>query len=145
MRALAFLHAASRFYMLNSIQETAPSATAEADHNSVSICVGPVLLADYLDHKQLCSRDSGNEVLYAEYDRWAEPLDAGIARVLVENLSLLLGTARIDVFPWKSPSPADYQVRIMLLKFNGEPGGQAELKARWSLEARGSKNPFSTE
>ena len=73
-----FSSPASRFYMLNSIQETASSATAEADQNSVSICVGPVLLADYLDHKQLCTRDSGNEVLYAEYDRWAEPLDAGI-------------------------------------------------------------------
>jgi uncharacterized lipoprotein YmbA len=134
-----FSSSASRFYMLRSIQETAPSAAAEVEQNSVSICVGPVLLADYLDYKQLCSRDSGNEVLYAEYDRWAEPLEAGIARVLVENLSLLLGTARIDVFPWKSPSPADYQLRIMLLKFNGEPGGQAELKARWSLEARGQQ------
>ena len=29
----------------------------------------------------------------------------------------------------------------MLLKFNGEPGGQAELKARWSLEAKGQQKP----
>lgn len=137
-----FSSPASRFYMLTSIQETAPSAPAAVDHNSVSICVGPVLMADYLDNKQLCIRDSGHEVTYAEYDRWAEPLDAAISRVLVENLFLLLGTARIDVFPWKSPSPADYQVRIMLLKFNGEPGGQAELKARWSLEALGQSKPL---
>lgn len=136
-----FSSPASRFYMLNSIQETAPSVTAKAD-NSLSICVGPVLLADYLNHKQLCIRESGHEVTYADFHRWAEPLDAGFTRVLVENLSLLLGTARIDVFPWKSASPADYQVRIMLLTFNGEPGGQAELKARWSLEATGQEKPF---
>ena len=134
---------ASRFYMLNSIQQSAPSGMAEVDQNTVSICVGPVLLAEYLDRKQLCTRDSGNEVMYSEFHRWAEPLDAALSRVLVENLSMLLSTSRISVFPWKSPAPADYQVRIMLLRFNGEPGGQAELKARWSLEAAGQKEPVA--
>jgi uncharacterized lipoprotein YmbA len=128
--------------MLNAIQGSASSAMVEADRKQVSICVGPVLMAEYLDRKQICTREDGHEVKYAEYHRWAEPLDAAFSRVLVENLSLLLGTARIDVFPWKSPSPADYQVRIMLLKFNGEPGGQAELKARWSLEALGQRKPL---
>ncbi len=103
--------------------------------------MGPVLVPGYLDRTPLCMRDSGNEVTYNEFQRWAEPLDDGIARVLVENLCLLLGTARIDVFPWKTPAPADYQVRIMLVKFDGEPGGQAELKAHWSLAASGQENP----
>jgi len=136
-----FSSPSSRFYMLNSIQQSASSAMVEADQNSLSICVGPVLMAEYIDRKQMCTRDGGNEVLYSEFHRWAEPLDAAFSRVLVENLSLLLGTSRIDVFPWKSPAPADYQVRIMLLKFNGEPGGSAEVKVRWSLEAAGRKEP----
>jgi len=136
-----FSSPSSRFYMLNSIQQSAPSGMAEADQNQLSICVGPVLLAEYLDKKQMCTRDSGNEVMYSEFHRWAEPLDTALSRVLVENLSLLLGTSRIDVFPWKSPAPADYQVRIMLLRFNGEPGGSAEVKVRWSLEAKGRKEP----
>jgi uncharacterized lipoprotein YmbA len=138
-----FSSPSSRFYMLNAIQQSPPSGMAAAEQNSLSICVGPVLLAEYLDRKQICTREDGHEVKYAEYHRWAEPLDAGLSRVLVENLSLLLGTSRIDVFPWKSPAPADYQVRIMLLRFNGEPGGQAVLKARWSLEAAGQKEPVA--
>jgi hypothetical protein len=133
----------SRFYMLNAIEETAPYAAESAERSPLSICVGPVLMAEYLDRKQICTREDDNEVKYAEYHRWAEPLDAGLSRVLVENLSLLLGTSRIDVFPWKSPAPADYQVRIMLIRFNGEPGGQAVLKARWSLEAAGQKEPVA--
>jgi len=136
-----FSSPSSRFYMLNSIEQSASSSKSEAEQNSLSICVGPVLLAEYIDRKQLCTRDNENEVMYSEFHRWAEPLDAAFSRVLVENLALLLDTSRIDVFPWKSPAAADYQVRIMLLKFNGEPGGNAEVKVRWSLEAAGQKAP----
>ncbi len=132
---------ASRFYMLNAIEETAPNAVKSAEHSPVSICVGPVLMAEYLDRKQICTRKDDNEVKYAEYHRWAEPLDAAFSRVLVENLSLLLATPSIEVFPWKYPVSADYQVRIMLIRFNGEPGGQAVLKARWSLQAAGQAKP----
>jgi len=136
-----FSSPSSRFYMLNALEESAASGMAGADQNSMSICVGPVVLSEYLDRKQLSVRDGGNEVLYSEFHRWAEPLDAAFSRVLVENLSLLLGTSRINVFPWRSASPADYQVRFMLLRFNGDPSGNAELKVRWSLEAAGRKEP----
>lgn len=131
----------SHFYMLAPMQEAAVSAPVAADQTRVSLCVGPVLVPGYLDRLPLCVRDSAHEVAYAEFHRWAEPLEDGISRVLVENLSQLLGTVRIDVFPWKTPVPADYQVRIMLLRFDGEPGEQAVLKARWSLVAAGQEKP----
>jgi len=125
----------SKFYMLNAMQQTGQEVQPAVELQELSICVGPVLTPDYLDRAQMCVRDSGNRVRYAEYHRWAEPLESAVSRVLVENLSLLLHTARIDVFPWKTAAPVDYQVRIMLIRFDGEPGGQAVLKARWSLEA----------
>ncbi len=131
----------SRFYTLAPMQEASASAPAAADRSPVSLCVGPVLVPGYLDRLPLCVRDSAYEVTYAEFDRWAEPLEDGIGRVLVENLSQLLGTARIDVFPWKTPAPADYQVRIMLIRLDGAPGGQAVLKTRWSIAAVGQDRP----
>ena len=130
----------SHFYMLAPMQEAAVSAPAAAD-NRVSICVGPVLVPGYLDRMPMCVRDSAHEVTYAEFHRWAESLEHGISRVLVENLSQLLGTARIDVFPWKTPAPADYQVRVMLIRFDGALGEQAVLKARWSLTVAGKEMP----
>jgi hypothetical protein len=126
--------------MLAPMQEAAVSAPTAAQ-SRVSICVGPVLVPGYLDRLPVCVRDSAHEVTYAEFHRWAEPLEDGIGRVLVENLSQLLGTARIDVFPWKTPAPADYQVRVMLIRFDGAPGEQAVLKARWSLTAAGQDRP----
>jgi uncharacterized lipoprotein YmbA len=129
----------SRFYMLNGM--AAPGIAVVDGQNTMSLCIGPVLLADYLQRPQLCVRDNGNEVAYAEYDRWAETLDVAIPRVLVENLSRLLNTARIEVFPWKSAVPADYQVRIMVIRFDGKPKGEAVLEVRWSVEAAGQEIP----
>jgi uncharacterized protein len=131
----------SRFYMLAPMQDAAVSAPAAASQRPVSLCVGPVLVPGYLDRLPVCVRDSAHEVTYAEFHRWAEPLEDGISRVLVDNLSQLLGTARIDVFPWKTPAPADYQVRVMLIRFDGALGEQAVLKARWSLTAAGQEKP----
>jgi uncharacterized protein len=131
----------SRFYMLNAIQKSAQVSHGADQPAAVSLCIGPVLVPAYLDRMPLCVRDSGYEVRYAEYHRWAEPLESALTRVLAENLSVLLGTVSIDVFPWKTPAPADYQVRIMIIRFDGEPGGQAVLKARWSITAAGQEKP----
>jgi len=131
----------SCFYMLAPMQEAAVAAPVAADRTRVSLCVGPLLVPAYLDRLPMCVRDSANEVSYAEFHRWAEPLEDGIGRVLLGNLAQLLDTARIDLFPWKSPAPADYQVRIMLIRFDGAPGEQAVLKALWSISAAGQETP----
>ncbi|MBM4309422.1 MAG: membrane integrity-associated transporter subunit PqiC [Deltaproteobacteria bacterium] len=131
----------SRFYMLAPMQEAAVSAPVAADQTRVSLCVGPVLVPGYLDRLPVCVRESAHEVTFAEFHRWAESLEDGIGRVLLGNLAQLLDTARIDLFPWKSPAPADYQVRIMLIRFDGAPGEQAVLKALWSISAAGQERP----
>ncbi|UCC31474.1 MAG: membrane integrity-associated transporter subunit PqiC [Phycisphaerales bacterium] len=43
---------------------------------------------------------SGHRLTLAEFDRWAEPLAFGFSRVLAENLSALLLTDRVLLFPW---------------------------------------------
>jgi len=131
----------SRFYMLVPIQEAAVSAPVAADQARVSLCVGPVLVPAYLDRLPVCVRESAHEVTFAEFHRWAEPLENGIGRVLLGNLAQLLDSVRIDLFPWKSPAPADYQVRIMLIRCDGAPGEQAVLKALWSISAAGQERP----
>ena len=134
----------SRFYMLAPMQDAAVSAPAAAGQRPVSLCVGPVLVPGYLDRLPVCVRDSAHEVTYAEFHRWAEPLEDGISRVLVDNLSQLLGTARIDVFPWKTPAPADYQVRVMLIRFDGARESRPCSRRAGRLRLQGRKSPWLT-
>jgi len=63
---------------------------------------------------------------------WAEPLRDGFTRVLAENLSLLLATERVAIFPRQSVVP-EYQVVVNVIQFLGQPGDDVVLVALWGL------------
>jgi uncharacterized lipoprotein YmbA len=63
---------------------------------------------------------------------WAEPLRDGFTRVLAENLSLLLATERVAIFPRQSGVP-EYQVVVNVIQFLGQPGDDVVLVALWGL------------
>ena len=49
------------------------SRSASTGQNPV-IGIGPVKLADYLDQSQIVTRKGDNQVIKAEFNRWAGPL-----------------------------------------------------------------------
>jgi len=55
--------------------------------------------------------------------------------VLADNLDGHVGSERIAVFPWRGgvARVLDYQVVVVVLRFEGWPGRQATLDARWRL------------
>ena len=108
----------------------------------VSIVVGPVRIAEYLERPQIVTRVTPNEVRLAEFDQWAEPLDRNIARVLADNLSALLWKKLVVVFPWKGPVPIDYQVKVEILRLDGNLGGDATLEVQWMIFAVGKVKRF---
>jgi len=123
----------TKYYVLSP---TSPrNLTPTADASSLAVGVGPVLIPGYLDRMQIVTRDANDEVAVATYDRWAEPLDGGIAQVLADNLGAYVGSERIAVFPWRGgvARVLDYQVAIVVLRFDGWPGRQAIVDARWRL------------
>ena len=125
--------APTRFYVLSPL----PGAKAESqtlkDEGCIAIGIGPVELPAYLDRPQIVTRVSENELNLAEFDKWAEPLKENFSRVLVENLSTLLCADAISIFPWKGPTPIDYQVEVTVIRMDGNVGGNASLVARWVI------------
>ncbi len=106
----------------------------------VSIGVGPVRIADYLDRPQIVTYVTPHEVRIAEFHQWAEPLEQNISRVLADNLSALLCTKVVVLYPWNVSVPVDYQVEVRINRLDGDPGGNATLEAQWmALDLRGSK------
>jgi uncharacterized lipoprotein YmbA len=95
--------------------------------------IGPIELPKYLDRPQIVTRTSRNELQLAEFNQWAEPLKDNISRVLADNLSILLSTDRIAIFPRKRFSPIEYQVAIEVIQFEGDPGRNATLTASWTI------------
>ena len=90
------------------------------------------------------TRPSPESVEIAEFERWAEPLAKGFTRVLAQNLSILLGTDKVNVFPWPGSKNADCQVIIEVFRLDGVPGGDAVLIAQYGIYLRDGKEPAIT-
>ena len=122
----------SRFYVLNSLSasETIPATSAE---QGPVIGVGPITLPKYLDRPQIVTRAGSNQLALAEFDRWAEPLQDNVARVLAENLARLIPTDQLLLHAWPRSATLDYQVTVDVLHFDGWLGGESRLLALWSI------------
>jgi uncharacterized lipoprotein YmbA len=121
------------YYVLHSLESEAPGGkTARAD-NDLTIGVGPIKIPEYLDRPQMATRSTPNSLQFAEFDKWAEPLEKNVASVLVENLSILLSTNRVAVFPSAGSRQVLYQVTVDVEQMDYTPEGKAMLVANWSI------------
>ncbi|HIJ90648.1 MAG: PqiC family protein [Desulfobulbaceae bacterium] len=123
------------YYQLSPLEVPGKSQLlAEAD--KLVIGIGPVRLPEYLDRLRLVTRLSPTRLQLADSHRWAEPLSENIPRVLGENLSLLLGTDRILLYPWPSARITDYQLLVEVLHFENQSDGTARLVVRWWVKGK---------
>ena len=126
---------ATRFYILNSLYsaENTNQPKSVTVLENASLGVGPIKLSQVLDRPQIIMRTSKNEIQVADLDRWAAPLTEIITNVLVDNLSALLSTGSILKFPWRMTIPIDYQIVLEITRFDGMPGGNVDMRARWGI------------
>ena len=129
----------TRFYVLHSLQGSEDEIPAIAELPDISIGVGPVRLPQYLDRSQVVSRSSQNRLELAQFEKWAEPIRVNFSRVLAENLSILLATRHVSIFPWLKSNRIDYQIILEVTRFDGVRGENALLRARWSIFGKDGK------
>ncbi len=129
----------TKYYVLSSLQGEETTAQPIADLSDIGIGVGPIRMPMYLDRADIVTRGSANEVEIADFAQWAGPLHEYFSRVLAENLSVLLSTDRIGVFPFVRSERADYHVTVYVTRFDGVPGDNAHLRARWLILDRKRK------
>jgi uncharacterized lipoprotein YmbA len=120
----------SNYYMLSA--DIAASETASKKNGGPSLGIGPVTVPEYLKRREMVLNLSSNRLELADFDRWAEPLDAGILRVTALNLSKLLDTQQVQVFPWRRSFQPQFGVSIAVVHF-GMHGTSAELVAEWTV------------
>jgi uncharacterized lipoprotein YmbA len=119
----------TRFYVLSTIADQA----AVAPGGGVAVGVGPVNLPQYLNRPQIVTRLGDNRLAVADFDQWGGELDDNFIRALAANLSSLLRTDRVSLFPWKDGVPIDYQVTVDVLNFEQNADGTSVLSASWSI------------
>ena len=124
----------TRFYLLNEV-------THKADVNEVvgqppRIVLRPVIVPEYLRGKIMQVRVADNELRFIDQARWAEPLEAGMTRVLREDLSQRPARVRVVA---RGGDEHDYDVAVNLRRCEGVlPNGAARLAARIEILGTGT-------
>lgn len=122
---------ASHFYSLTPLAAEG-AAEQMAASGELSLGIAPVSLPDHLARPQMVIRH-GNQLELSEYHRWAGSLEEGFSRVLAENLSRLLDSARVATYPWAGNFSPDYRLAVDLVQFDGSPEEGVSLVCRWSV------------
>lgn len=119
--------APSQFYNLDA---TAKADTAPMAH--VTVIVGPVSIPASVDQPEFVVQVAPNRVEVEEFNRWASPLNDGIARVVAGDLVVLLGTPDVATSQLANFSP-DYAVSIDVQRFDSIRGKETVLEAVWNV------------
>lgn len=119
-----------RFYLLVPLAEP---AKPDPLLDKLVIGIGPIEIPEYLDRAEIVTRRGPARLVLGDSDKWGEPLDPMLGRVLVENLERQLGSRNIQLLPQRRESRLDAQLEMDLLRFDAEEDGPVVLDLRWRL------------
>ena len=95
-----------------------PSGVAPAVRFDLAIGIRRLKLASYLDSPFIVVRRGPNQVEFAEFRRWGEPVEAGINRVVAAALRGR-GVREVAVAPWPARARYLYVIQLDVLRFEG--------------------------
>lgn len=93
------------------------------------VALGPVTLAAYLDRDTIVTRTSANEISVSQRNRWAEPLDRTVGRLLLRELETRLAPS--PVMPFERAPRGSLRVGVQVDRLDRLPDGSARLEAGW--------------
>jgi uncharacterized lipoprotein YmbA len=123
----------TQFYKLNSLPSGQQENPAAILGDDIAIGVGPVELPEFLDRPQIVTRKSQNRLEISEFHRWATSFPRDFSRVLAKNISTLLPTNRVEIYPWADNFSPIYQIKLEVEQFDGRLGEQVFLRVIWSV------------
>jgi uncharacterized lipoprotein YmbA len=118
-----------RYYDLEALE----TGYAPDKVGSSSIGVGPLRTPDYLSRPRMVTRAADATIVVNDFDRWVEPLDEAIHRVLATNLDAQLDDAVVVAFPYTHISDLDYRVVGRIDRFDADADGLAVLEIQWGV------------
>jgi uncharacterized lipoprotein YmbA len=133
----------TRYYVL-TVQAAPTVRGAEIQFKRWRVGLRPVEMPAYLRGKAMIVRTDANEIQFADYDRWAEPLDQGIGRVMRQVLALATNVEGVSS-KFYGDEPLDCEVSIRILACEGalDEKGHSTIRFTAAWEARSLGNNFA--
>lgn len=122
----------AQFFMLEPLHASEGVNKSGENENRI-IALAPIRIPQYVDRPQMVVSTDTNSYRLSETNRWAERLDDNIARVLAQDLTVLVPADLVLLNASSQAKQARYKVWVNLLEFHVDPAGQAELTAQWRI------------
>jgi|GEM_PF-5164025 len=126
----------SMYYILDTT-DYQPVAEGTAEEAAL-VALGRVRVARYLEEPGMAVRQRGHTVNYSRENRWAEPLDVSISRIITENLTREATVRQVVVFPAQHRDP-DYDLLVNISRAEGviplTDRPHAVFRATWELRS----------
>jgi len=131
-----------RFYALTPIGENKVGADlvsaripgAIGDRlKGMIIGIGPVKIPEYLDRPQIVTQDKEKMLHLAQFDRWGESLDLGLARLIRENLTAILPGTKLTLYPWNPLITVKYQVLVEVIQLDSQLDRDMFFVVQWTV------------
>ena len=124
------------FYTLSSIRGMEPLPSQSLPVNDMVVGIGPTQFPDYLDRPQIVTRSGPNRLNMSEFNRWGGKLDEDFLNIFAENISILLSTNKVVIYPWKGQASPDYRIALDIDQFEGQIGDSVLLNVTWTIRGR---------
>ena len=117
------------YYSLQAL-ETDYSRDVEG---SPGVGIGPLRLPDYLARTRIVTRRGESEVIVDDFNRWAEPVEDAIHRIIATNVDSLLDDVIVVGFPYNHYADMNGQVIGRIDRFDTDENGRVVLLAQWGI------------
>lgn len=122
----------NKYFTLSTQGPAAPAAQAVGR----TVAVDEVTIPAYLDRPQIVIRRDSTQADIREYERWMEPLDSMLRRVLTADLTARLGAARV----LDRPAQDSALIAVTIEEF-GQDGDRVVLRGQWTVKQAGKDGP----
>ena len=135
----------TRFYILDPLESERLSGEKTDQTPSLSIGITSFRLPQYLERPQIVTRSSANRLELAEFHQWGGNLRKNMTRTLAKNLSRILDTPEIFIYPDIPKASTDFHIELTVTKFERDPDNKVRLSAQWRLSEKKTIKHLKTE
>jgi len=121
-----------RFYALQTMDTNYAGQKLNLP-SSVILGIGPVKVPEYQNRPQIVTQDTNNLITFAQFDRWGEPLDVALPRLIAENLAVILPGTTLVISPWNLALPVKYQVIMDVVRLESRLNENVSFTVQWSV------------
>jgi len=117
------------YYLLESIVNT-PITYSGCNLNIQMKLIG---FPEYIDRLQIVTHNGNNGINFKDSERWAEPVQDNLVRVVRENLTQIIPGSAISAGPWESSSSNAVKIELAFNHFSGQLGDHTQIDIRWKI------------